>query len=237
MSTTTGGKPERDAKRVQWETWARQKIAGSEEQIQAAVDGAMRAVLNGATSQEAAAAGKAAAANYVAPELRRPAPTGAIVGYARRVQRNQQLTGSGALQTLEFQLERSDGRPIQVQMRGVLLDGVITEGDVVEVPVSGLRGGFLQTDYVYNRSSNSEIRMRTGMSGLTGVVEAQWGPRWKRWPIIVGLGFLAFIISGVVALIVFMTVAGNSMDDEHDQFQQQWCEDARQTGWQDPPGC
>src|SRR6478752_5957325 len=111
--------------RAQWEKWARKRY-NDPQQVRAAVEAAMRhrggskadaatAAIKAATSvgigappaghapvgddsQSQAASGTA----NVASEFHWPAPPGTIVGYARRVQRQQQLSGGGAIQSVEF---------------------------------------------------------------------------------------------------------------------------------------
>ena len=78
----------------------------------------------------------AAPAGAVATEMARPARSGSIVGYVERYRPQQQL-GSG-LQIIVFELEPRDAPGVTVHVRGMLLDGVISDGDVVEVQNNGL---------------------------------------------------------------------------------------------------
>lgn len=60
MTDAQGANSELSAKRAQWQEWARKQISGDEARVQAAAEAALRAALGGASSQEAAAAGRAA---------------------------------------------------------------------------------------------------------------------------------------------------------------------------------
>jgi hypothetical protein len=255
--------PRSDDVRAQWEKWARKRFTDPQ-QVGAAVDAAMRH--RGGSKADAAAvalktaisvggAGTPPAVSHASPrgrsqspaaasgtvnvasEFERPAPPGTIVGYARRVQRQQQLTGGGAIQTIEFQFEPPGSQGIQVQMRGVLLDGVLREGDVVEVQTHGLRGGFLQIDRLYNRSTDSVVSMRTGIGGAVGVMEAHWGRRWTRVQIGLTLLIGTIVVLGVIAVFGIVASGVTSGISDDNQLNQQWCEDARNNGWDNPPGC
>ncbi len=60
-------------------------------------------------------------------------------------------------------------------MRGTFLEGSLNDGDVVEVQARNMKGHLIQTEYAYNRTMNSELRMRRGISGAFAKTEAQWG--------------------------------------------------------------
>jgi hypothetical protein len=185
------------ATRDRWEIWFRKRLGNDDKRIQAAVDAAMRKALNGASSQDAALAGIAAAA-AVLPDVTTSSTSGhhppdippnlesmqsgTIVGHARNVRQQSQLSGGGSIITLDFRLESPNSPVIQVQMRGPLLSGAIKDGDVVEVQCADTRDGLVHTDYVYNRSTNSEVRMRKGFSGVAGTLEARWGGQAMETP-------------------------------------------------------
>ncbi|WP_433603079.1 hypothetical protein ACQPXH_15815 [Nocardia sp. CA-135953] len=225
-------------KRRQWEAWARRNIDGNESQRQAAVDAAMLAAVRGASSQESAAAGIAAAQAAEAPaaaEFRDPALPGTIVGYARRIQRQQQLSDFGSLQTVEFRLEPLESAPVVVQMRGFLLEGFFADGDVVEVPSTRMRGSFLQADQFYNRSTESLVRMRKGVTGSMAVAETMYGRRLtKAFYTVFFLLFFAIVVF-IVGGFIYSTVA--SPDPSTHNSPSWWCQDAQNGGWDNPPGC
>jgi len=243
MSSSTADRSGVEDLAVRWERFFRKRFSDNDEQVQAAVNAAMRAAANGASSQAAATAGMAAAqsagggskrANNQGPQFDSPARPGMMVGPARNVQRHTQISNGGSIITLVFRIESSDSKMTQVQMQGSLLDGVINEGDVVEVRRSETRGGRIVTDYAYNRSSNSDVYMRRGFPASFGIMEAHWGKHWKR--------FLAIIL-GIVGLFVllwfawmifiagnFMTLTGSDPGNEAPSPPAWFCEEAEKMG-------
>jgi hypothetical protein len=244
------------ATRDRWEIWFRKRLGNDDKRIQAAVDAAMRKALNGASSQDAALAGIAAAA-AVLPDVTTSSTSGhhppdippnlesmqsgTIVGHARNVRQQSQLSGGGSIITLDFRLESPNSPVIQVQMRGPLLSGAIKDGDVVEVQCADTRDGLVHTDYVYNRSTNSEVRMRKGFSGVAGTLEARWGGRqWKRLLIVIGAVAAIFVMIGVVIFIVAAVTVmqtGSDMRNNTPNPPAWICEQAKKMGSPSPPGC
>jgi thioredoxin-like negative regulator of GroEL len=140
-----------------------------------------------------------------------PSGPGMLVGHAQRVQKQQQLTGKGSIQTLEFRLEPPDSQALVVQMRGVVLEGVVSDGDVIEVERARVRGGWLETDHVYNRTNHSDVRMRQGFSGAVSLTKAKWGRKWIIALIIIPLVLVALFIGW----IFFMIHQGDNWQREH----------------------
>lgn len=245
--------------RGRWEAWARRQFGDNETRVQAATDAAMRASLHGASSQEAAAAAKAAASMAARPgddavgagpdepqigrpdaERHTPAQVtrtpGMIVGQAQRVQKQQQLVRGGSIQTVEFRLEPQDSPPVVVQMRGFLLEGVVADGDVVEVPSVGMRGGFIQTDHLYNRTTDSVVRMRKGVSGSIAVAETLYGRRFTRTVYVLFFTIFFLIAAVIIGVILFSTVLASKTQPSSPSPPAWYCESARKAGMQ-VPGC
>ena len=104
-----------------------------------------------------------------------PSAPGVVVGYARRVQRTTQfLGGNGNVQVLDFALQ-TPASDLYVQMRGTYLEGVVNEGDVVEVSAPKAGSDVIRTDYVYNRSLRAGVRMLKAYAGAYAQSKAQLG--------------------------------------------------------------
>lgn len=182
MSSTS----DRDAAWIQaragWETWAQREFRDHPAQAQAAAQAAMRAVYGRATTEQARAAGIAAgiAAAVGVPtanpaqHFAQPIPPGKIVGVARNVKRGYQWGTS--FQILDFDLSRSGGLPpVGVQIRGLVLNGRIDEGDVIVIDSPGDGSRFIQADRVFNRTRNSYVEAPKGASSLFAHTEAAYG--------------------------------------------------------------
>ena len=252
MSTTDHRSATLNDKKARWNAYFRKRLGDNPSRLQAAVDAALLAASQGASSQEAAAVGIAASrldgASRSSHEQHGPGVEelagsdipGVIVGRARKVQRHSQIASGGSIVTLEFRLELPDSTAVQVQMQGVLLDGAVKDGDVVEVRRSDTRGGRIVTDHVYNRSSNSEVRMRRGLSAVGGQMEAHWGRRWKVFLGIV-LGIVGLFVIVWLAWVVFIASNVKSVMDSHNSNEAPtppawFCEQATNMGTR-PPGC
>lgn len=249
-----GSQPSR--KRIEWTDWARKHIDGDEATIERAVDAALAALRSGATANQAADAAREAAAapppthaaepprvtpgppQQTAPDAGFQASPGKIVGTATNVAKPQQLTGAGSIQNLEFQLHPLDGSAtVFVQMRGMILDGTILEGDVVEVPNATAGSGFIKTDYAYNRTRQSPVRMQTGVRGVIGVSEARIGRKWTRVQLIVaGVIVGVMVISGVI-FAIFFAFGMFWISDEARTSEINWCKDIQDAGMEPPRQC
>jgi hypothetical protein len=242
MSTTDYRSAKLDEKKARWETYFRKRLGDNHPRLRAAVDAAMRAAIDGASSQEAAAAGIAASNTNQNPRTQGTAQSGRpgmIVGLARGVRRHTQISNNGSIITLEFRLESPDSTLTPVQMQGSLLHGRIDEGDVVEVQRSNARGGTIVTDYAYNRSTNSEVNMRRGVSAWFGMTEAHWGRHWKRFLAII-LGIVGLFVLIWVAWMIFIVSGFTSFSESRDEAPRPpaWiCEEAGDMGGTPMPGC
>jgi hypothetical protein len=248
ISETTIGK---------WQAWAEKRYGDDRELVEVGAHAAITALRSGRLPDDAARAGKAAAENKIAERRRtasapprtagagtRPPPftppnlsphSGTIVGYARQVRVQPQMVGGHIL--LDFTIESPGSPSIHVQMRGLILDGVISEGDQVEVQSKGIRGGFLQTDQAYNRTKNYVVRMRTGASGVAGTMQAQWGRQWKR-PLIFFGAFAAIVVIFIVAAWIAVAVGFLTNTDNEPPHPPAWfCEQANNSGGTPPAGC
>lgn len=232
-TVTSGGRVgESDEAWREYVKWARENIGGSEAQINAAARALLGAKLAGANAQQAVNAARAAAAEAAAASVpsMAPAPPGMIAGIARQVQQATQFSGADAnLQVLNFELDRPGDHPVRVQIRGALLYGVINDGDevVVERPTGDSR--FIQTDLVFNRTTNSEVKAQKGFSAGLSSAEARWGKAPARVGCAVQVAVAIFVIL-IFAFVIWSIFSGPSSPTW-------WCEGAESAGWQDPPGC
>ncbi|QLY29329.1 hypothetical protein [Nocardia huaxiensis] len=226
-------------KRRQWEAWARRKFGDNETQARAAVDAALRAAASGASSQEAAAAGLAAGQAHeepdVPPELLEPAPRGTVVGYARRIRQQQQISDVGSLQTLEFRVEPLRGPSLVVQMRGFLLEGSLTDGDVVEVPIRRRRGTFVRAGRLFNRTTGSTVEMRRGLWGSMSVAETMYGRVLARTFYFLFFAVFFAFVAVFAGAVLYGTVW---RDDAGQPDPPSWfCATAEKIGFDSVPGC
>lgn len=253
--------PRPNPKRDEWVEWARRNVDGDEQAIQRAADAALRSLRAGATANQAADTARAAAADptppqdlhraqtesepQVAPSVDVNAPPGTIVGRAKRVSKQQQLASGGSIQTLEFQLCPPDGAPpVLVQMRGILLEGGILDGDLVQVPSATGNSGFIETDYAYNLTRDTAVQMRKGITGAIGLSDATIGRRWTTAKFVVaGVVLCGFFVVAAVVAIFFFTAAPRVGDQirqdqqEHQEVKADWCRSARDAGMELPHVC
>jgi hypothetical protein len=162
--------------RKRWETWARRHLGPDEQRIQAATEAAVRAAQQGATSDEAAKAARAAA-QAVVGDTALSSDSSLLVGPAQRVQHRTQLSEGRSLVFLTFRIPRPDGSMVSVEMRGLILTGTIADGDIIEVPTAHANHGVVTADRVYNRTIGSEVRMSRGVSGSWAMMKASQGKR------------------------------------------------------------
>lgn len=221
--------------RAAWLKWARENIGGTEAQIQAAVTALAQADAAGAKGAEAISAARAAAAAVAPPGRVATSPNGptvprsgtatttpaaqlagGIVGTAREIQRGPQwVADGGVIPMLEFRLYPEGGTPMDVQLRGERIDGVLKDGDIVEVERRYLRDGLLLADRVFNHTTNSMIRALRGVSGQIAMKEARWGTGWAQaafiWRIVAPI-FAIVIFLGFIALMLYI---GDQSDKKH----------------------
>jgi hypothetical protein len=230
---TSGGRVgESDEAWREYVEWARENIGGSEAQITSAARALVDAKRAGANAQQAANAARAAAAEAAAAPVPSvaPAPPGMVAGIARQVQQTTQFSGAEAnLQVLNFELDRPGDRPVRVQIRGALLYGVVNDGDEVVVERPPGTSGFIQTDSVFNRTTNSEVKAQKGFTAGLSSAEARWGKAPAR------AGCAVQVVIVVFVLLIFTFVIGSIVSGPSSPTW--WCDGASSAGWEDPPGC
>lgn len=249
----------RIAASAKWLDWSRKNIGGSPERVEAAADAAVAALRRSSTVDEAVRAAREAARAWdrryasspprdESAGFRRPAALDipsvfrgqSIRGFATKVKSGQQLSSGGSIQTLNFGLDLGAGmQPVRVQMRGLILDGEISNGDVIEVPIrSESSSGFVQTDAAFNHSIGEYVRMHRGIQGSLRVSEAQIGRRWTRVQIVVA-AIIVIVFLAFSAFIIFKIA--NFDNDFNERVEQQtvdFCEDVREMGIEPlPPDC
>lgn len=230
---------------AKWRAWARQLYGDNNELVEVAANAAIAALRENYSREDAAKAGKAAAARVnrtdtPAPEGMvvgqvPPAPPGKIVGTARNVKRGYQWGTS--LQILDFDLSRSVDLPsIGVQIRGLVLNGRIDEGDeiVIDRPRNDAR--FVQADRVFNRTKHCSVEAPKGASSLFAHTEAAYGKGAARAHRGLFIGVMVWVAA------IFLLVVGGFIFISCDSGQGHsssawWCEQAEKTGTQKPPGC
>jgi hypothetical protein len=242
-----------------WETWAQGEFRDHPAQAQAAAEAAMRALYQRATTEQAKAAGIAAGTAAArnggvagpaggrqawatarptakqAEQFAKPTPPGKIVGIARNVKETTQF--GTLLQILDFDLDRSDGPSVRVQIRGNVINGRIANGDEIVVDRPRHESRFIQTDRVFNRTWNSNVEApKGGLPGLA-LTEAKYGKSVARW----SRGVTIAVIVWVAA--IFLVVAGGFIFASCDSHgggataPAWWCEKAKASGMENPPGC
>ena len=227
---------------AQYRSWARQNLGGTEAQIEAAATALLRGQQQGLEKAQAIAAAKAAHRRAGPPQPAQPnlspAPPGKIVGIARNVKPMTQLMSG--FQILDFELERSDGPPVRVQVRGKMINGRVDNGDEIMVDKPMDESRFIQTDRVFNRSWNSTVEAPKDSLFDTPFTEAMRGKKVARVHRRVRIGALIYALVFVLLLISFGVFMGyqfiNSNDSEH-PAPAWFCEQAKKTGVENPPGC
>jgi hypothetical protein len=235
---------------AKWRAWAQKRYGSDSELVEAASGAAIAALQQGYSPEEAAKAGRAAAARINrtdSPEPRNvagavgklgPAPPGKIVGVARQVKPMTQLMSG--FQILDFELERPDGPPVRVQVRGKMINGRIDNGDeiVVDKPADDSR--FIQTDRVFNRSWNSLVNAPKDDYFDTPFIEAMQGKKIARLNRRVRIGALVYAVVFIVLFVCFAIFMGYQFItfNDHDPAAPAWfCEQAQKTGVENAPGC
>lgn len=106
------------------------------------------------------------------------------------------LTSQRQFTVVTFRVERYDQAgnrlaPLAVQMRGQTFEGVVSEGDWVEVAGGKVRDGTLHVDQVRNLTTNVVVRAKGADRGA-----AYW----------IVVGVMVLIVAGVV-LVAIMIIA------------------------------
>ncbi|WP_204071250.1 hypothetical protein [Planotetraspora phitsanulokensis] len=99
-------------------------------------------------------------------------------------------------------MERLGMPTVSIEMRGMVLDGAISEGDLVEIPKGNAGRGFISTDYAYNRTTGSEVRMSKGMSAAWSMMNASQ----SRVMIMFEIVFAIIVIAGMLVIMGFLAV-------------------------------
>lgn len=140
-----------------------------------------------------------------------------VEGQIRGIQQRVESLGEGATNTVwTFRLERydRDGNrlpPIPVQLRGLRFEGFVSEGDDVRV-TGEWKDGTLVTERVENLTTHATVKAKSH----------------RKLMVASFIFFLVFVVG-----IILFAVAANQ---ESNRFNQQFCEDARQNGF-NMPGC
>ncbi|MDQ3742449.1 MAG: hypothetical protein M3389_16080, partial [Actinomycetota bacterium] len=124
-----------------------------------------------------------------------------IVGIARGLRERSEWRDSGAHYMVTFRVERHDAygaplAPVPVELVGRRIEGVIQDGDWVEVPPHWQPGETLRTTTVRNLTTGAEFRAR-GYSKAIRVV--QWV-------------FFAIVIAFILAVAISIAISVLSDD-------------------------
>jgi hypothetical protein len=124
------------------------------------------------------------------PSLQTVLASHALVGVARDVHLDVEHSyeEQRPVKVLSFRIERYDEggnrvTPVQVQMRGRVLDGRVTDGDWIAVATVPNPGETLLVDAVENVTTQTSVRMR--------------GTRPPRWLVVIFL----LVLAGVLAIL------------------------------------
>jgi hypothetical protein len=175
--------------RAIWEAWARRRYGDEPELIRIVTNAAVRAAMDGATSEDAALAAQAAARSFLngsaipasggandAPRSRSGpsgrdnrevatssiAQSGAPRGRAIRVDQRQALQNGLTIHTLDIALASPNGRSFGFTMRGTQLSGSVREGDDIEVVASRLHNKVPVATHIYNHTTCSDVTAGPG---------------------------------------------------------------------------
>lgn len=130
--------------------------------------------------------------NVVAGNKSRQHPRGKIVGEVRNLQERHETDNSQKTWTIwSFRVESFDRtgnrmQPVPVEMRGRTFQGMLNEGDQIEIRAKWREGQTLRVTEVYNTTTGSKVIVKKGVSGT---------PIWV-WNIVF------FIVLGLAAAFV-----------------------------------
>lgn len=170
-------------KRAKWRAYFSGKYGGSPEQLDAAADAAMYVIVNGGTQDAAVSAGENAlkfglvqgvrAGHNFQPPTRvgpdsSPAPSGGQwpknAGVVTLVDRRTESLDGDFFQVLNLRLSRLEqgrptGTPTAVELRGRVIVGHITKGDVVEMP-AGAAGRTVEVTSLKNLTTGATVEAK-----------------------------------------------------------------------------
>lgn len=129
---------------------------------------------------------------------------GPVRGRASRVQQRQEMHGGKYWYIWEFSLSREGLPLIPVEMRGLRFDGVVMEGDEIEIDQAPKPGTVLHTRRVMNLTLNAPLRVR----GIGQVpVPAQYVGLTVK--VVIGIALIIIFVVGFVAAAIAIMHASN----------------------------
>jgi hypothetical protein len=211
--------------RARWKGWACRQFTDPA-QIRIAADVAVQLAEDGASSEQAASAARAAALSVGDAKIER-GPVGApgtsigevsagafgrtyassarllpVTGYpqgrAIRIRQRQQLANGWTIFTTDFIVELRDGTTAAVSMRGAKTSGSIQENDEIQILEARREGRTYYATSLFNRTTNREVRAQAGWRAL---------PKPAR-TIIEGYYFV-FAVFFLIVVILLLVIAVN----------------------------